>query len=390
MTDTSPGRLRPGPANSLTDVAGLQAGHASRRGAGWLTGTTVIVAQGDGATAGVDVRGGGPGTRETDQLDTRNSAERVHAIVLGGGSAFGLAAADGVMSRLARDGRGKLVGPASGNVVPIVPAAIIFDLGRGGDFSCRPGAEFGAAAYDAAVASTGADRPAREDSIITAGGNATGAVGAGTGAVAGGLKGGVGMASVVLESGGTVAAMAVVNCAGSVLHPETAVLYGAALGLPREFDWLAHPQPGDIAHGARFLRPPGHAPARALNATIGVIATDLALTKAQCAKMASVGHDGLARAVRPAHSMFDGDTIFGPSTGDTAGHEHSAGNYGASADGRSSSSIFHQLLAAAADCFTRAIVHGVLSATSATTPAGHWPAYLDVFTSAGPAPPQSR
>ena len=359
MTDTSPGRLRPGPANSLTDVAGLRVGHASRRGAGWLTGTTVIVPQGEGAAAGVDVRGGGPGTRETDQLDARNSAERVHA------------------------GRGKRVGPAPGNVVPIVPAAIVFDLGRGGDFCCRPGAEFGAAAYDAAMASTGADTAAGEDGIVTAGSNATGAVGAGTGAVAGGLKGGVGMASVVLEGGITVAAMAVVNCAGSVLHPETGVLYGAAFGLPGEFDWLAPPQPGDLADAARFLRPPGHAPARALNTTIGVIATDLALTKAQCAKMASVGHDGLARAVRPAHSMFDGDTIFGLSTGPTAGHQISAGNHGASDDGRSPSPIFHQLLAAAADCFTRAIVHGVLSATTATTPAGHWPAYLDTFPSAG-------
>jgi L-aminopeptidase/D-esterase-like protein len=157
-----------------------------------------------------------------------------------------------------------------------------------------------------------------------------------------------------------------------------------------EFDWLAPPRPGDLADGARFLRPPGHAPARAFNTTIGVIATDLALTKAQCAKMASVGHDGLARAVRPAHSMFDGDTIFGLSTGEMAGLERSAGNYTASADGRSSSLAFHQLLAAAADCFTRAIVHGVLSATSATTPAGHWPAYLDVFASAGPALRQSR
>jgi len=384
MTEASGGRLRPGPANSMTDV-GLQVGHASRQGDGWLTGTTVIVPQGDGAAASVDVRGGGPGTRETDQLDPRNSAERVHAIVLGGGSAFGLAAADGVMGRLARAGRGKQVGPAPGNVVPIVPAAIVFDLGRGGDFSCRPGAEFGAAAYDAAIASSEAGPVDGEDSIVTASGNATGTVGAATGAVAGGLKGGVGMASVVLENGRTVAAIAVVNCAGSVLHPATGNLYGAAFGLPGEFDWLAPPQPADLAQGARFLSPPRHAPAHALNTTIGVIATDLALTKAQCAKMASVGHDGLARAVRPAHSMFDGDTIFGLSTSGMAGHEGGASNSTASADGRSSSLIFHQLLAAAADCFTRAIVHGVLSATTASTPAGHWPAYLDVFTSADPA-----
>jgi L-aminopeptidase/D-esterase-like protein len=195
------------------------------------------------------------------------------------------------------------------------------------------------------------------------------------------------MASAVLEGGGTVAALAVVNCAGSVLHPATGVLYGAAFGLPGEFDWLAPPQPGHLAGGARFLHPPGHAPARALNTTIGVIATDIALTKAQCAKVASVGHDGLARAVRPAHSMFDGDTIFVLSTGGTAGRDHVTGgyradDYRADATGPPSPLIFHQILAVAADCFTRAIVHGVLSAASATTPAGHWPAYLDVFPSA--------
>lgn len=360
--------LRPGAANGLTDVPGLTVGHASRRGRGWLTGTTVIVTTAAGAMAGVDVRGGGPGTRETDLLDPRNSAEAVHAIVLGGGSAYGLAAADGVMGRLARAGRGKIVGPSAGNVVPIVPAAIVFDLGRGGDFSCRPGAEFGQAAYDAAMAGTQADGEPGDDGIITAGVDAVGAVGAGVGAVAGGLKGGVGMASAVLEGSGTVAALAVVNCVGSVLHPATGMLYGAAFGLAGEFDWLAPPLPADLAAGARFLRPPDLAPARLLNTTIGVIATDMPLTKPQCAKMAGLGHDGLARAIRPAHSMFDGDTIFGLSVSGATDH--------------ASPALFHQILAVAADCFTRAIVHAVLSATSATTPAGHWPAYLDVFGSA--------
>lgn len=371
--ETLPGRLGPGPANSLTDVAGLRVGHASRQGDGWLTGTTVIVTPEAGSVAGVDVRGGGPGTRETDLLDPRNSAERIHAIVLGGGSAFGLAAADGVMARLASAGRGRPVGPLPNWVVPIVPAAIVFDLGRGGDFSCRPGPGFGTAAYDAAAASRSADAAATDGSIVTAG-EGMGSVGAGTGAVAGGLKGGVGMASAVLDGGGTVGALAVVNCAGSVLHPVTGVLYGAAFGAPGEFDGLAPPQPGDLADGARYLRPFGQSPGRLLNTTIGVIATDMPLTKAQCARMASVGHDGLARAVRPAHSMFDGDTIFGLSTAGGAGGDRSA-------DGPWSL-IFHQILTVAADCFTRAIVHAVLSATSATTPAGHWPAYLDVFPSA--------
>jgi L-aminopeptidase/D-esterase-like protein len=372
--------LRPGSANGLTDVPGLKVGHASRRGGGWLTGTTVIVTAAAGAVAGVDVRGGGPGTRETDLLDPRNSAEAVHAIVLGGGSAYGLAAADGVMSRLAGAGRGKIVGPAPGSVVPIVPAAIVFDLGRGGDFSRRPGAEFGQAACDAALAGAEADAAAGDDSIHTAGSDAMGAVGAGTGAVAGGLKGGVGMASGVLEGSGTVAALAVLNCVGSVLHPATGMLYGAAFGLAGEFDWLAPPKPADLDAGTRFLRPPG---LPLLNTTIGVIATDVPLTKAQCAKMASAGHDGLARAVRPAHSMLDGDTIFGLSVTGITGHEGNRNNRdAASRDGPASPALFHQILAVAADCFTRAIVHAVLSAASATTPAGYRPAYLDVFRSA--------
>jgi L-aminopeptidase/D-esterase-like protein len=380
---TSLCRLRPGPANGLTDVPGLQVGHASRCGGGWLTGTTVIVTPAAGAVAGVDVRGGGPGTRETDLLDPRNSTVPVHAIVLGGGSAYGLAAADGVMGRLASVGRGKTVGPVPGNVVPIVPAAIVFDLGRGSDFSCRPGAEFGQAAYDAAMAGAEADAAASDDSILTAGGDVMGAVGAGTGAVAGGLKGGVGMASAVLEGSGTVAALAVVNCVGSVLHPVTGVLYGAAFGLAGEFSWLALPLPADLAAGARFLRSADLPPAWLLNTTIGVIATDMSLTKAQCAKMAGVGHDGLARAVRPAHSMLDGDTIFGLSVGGTTGYEGNRNNRdAASPDGSAPPALFHQILAVAADCFTRAIVHAVLSAASATTPAGHWPAYLDIFGSA--------
>jgi L-aminopeptidase/D-esterase-like protein len=334
----------------------------------------VIVTPAEGAVAGVDVRGGGPGTRETDLLDPRNSAQPVHAIVLGGGSAFGLAAADGVMGRLASAGRGKPVGPAPDSVVPIVPAAIVFDLGRGGDVSCRPGAEFGQAAYDATVPRLEVDAAAGHPSIVTAGGDAMGAVGAGTGAVAGGLKGGVGMASAVLEGSGTIAALAVVNSVGSVLHPATGTLYGAAFGVPGEFDWLAPPLAADLAAGARFLRPPGHPPAWQLNTTIGVIATDMPLTKAQCAKMAGVGHDGLARAIRPAHSMFDGDTIFGLSADGTAGHDGDRPP--------ASPVVFHQILALAADCFTRAIVHAVLSSASASTPAGHWPAYLDVFGSA--------
>ena len=199
--------LTPGPTNSLTDVDGIRVGHAQRVGDGWLTGTTVVLAPPHGAVGGVDVRGGGPGTRETDLLDPRNLVERVHAVVLSGGSAFGLAAADGVMGRLARDGVGFPMG-GPGDVVPIVPGAVIFDLGRGGVFANRPGPAMGESAYDAATAAAPAP-----------GSPGQGCVGAGTGAVAGGLKGGVGTASAVLSDGSTIAALVVVNALGSSVDP---------------------------------------------------------------------------------------------------------------------------------------------------------------------------
>ncbi|PZF99886.1 P1 family peptidase, partial [Nonomuraea aridisoli] len=140
--------MRPGPTNSLADVAGLRIGHAHRVGDGYRTGTTVVLAPADGAVAGVDVRGAAPGTRETELLDPRNLVERVHAVVLSGGSAFGLSAACGVMDRLADAGIGY---PVAGGAVPIVPAAVIFDLGRGGSFRAVPDATFGTAAYQAAT-----------------------------------------------------------------------------------------------------------------------------------------------------------------------------------------------------------------------------------------------
>lgn len=349
-----------GPAGSLADVAGLSVGHAWRRGHGWLTGTTVIVCAGAGAVAGVDVRGGGPGTRETDLLDPRNTVQRVQAVMLGGGSAFGLAAADGIMTPLAAAGRGVPVG-GPGEVVPIVPAAIVFDLGRGGDFGCRPGPEFGTAAYGAALG----EKP--DDSAIeVAGAEGAGAVGAGTGAVAAGLKGGVGSASAVLAGGGTVAALAVVNAHGSVMHPATGVLYGAPFGLPGEFDWLRPPDAAELAAAAAYLTAPAQRP---LNTTIGIVATDLPLSKAQCARLAGAGQDGLARAIRPAHTMFDGDTIFGLSTAQDPGPGPDL-------------ALLHDVLGAAADCFSRAVVHAMLAATTVTTPAGSWPAYLDIFPSA--------
>jgi putative pantetheine hydrolase len=363
--------VQAGPANSLADVRGLRVGHATLAGDGWLTGVTVVLAPPSGATGGVDVRGGGPGTRETDLLSPLNQVEKVNAIVLSGGSAYGLAAAHGVMTRLAALHRGVQVGPEPSHVVPIVPAAILFDLGRGGVFGNYPGPDTGAAAFDAALT------PVPNGPVQR--GNERGNVGAGTGALAGQVKGAIGAASEVLTgSGVTVAALAAVNAVGSVADHRTGLLYGAQFGLPGEFDWLLPPSPDELRSSAALLDPrprtdPSRDPQgaaeapRPLNTTIGVIATDASLTKAQCAKLAGVAQDGLARAIRPAHSMFDGDTIFGLATG----------------SGPTAPPLeFHAILSAAADCFSRAVVHAVLSASCVTTPAGTWPSYLDLFPSA--------
>ncbi|MEO6880128.1 MAG: P1 family peptidase [Mycobacteriaceae bacterium] len=335
-----------GPTNSLTDVAGLRVGHASRRGDGWLTGTTVVLAPPGGAVAGVDVRGGGPGTRDTDLLDPRNLVERVHAVVLTGGSAFGLGAVDGVMGRLFAAGVGLAVG-GPGEVVPIVPGAVVFDLGRGGDFATHPGPTLGEQAHDAAGSG-----PVQ-----------TGVVGAGTGSVAGGLKGAVGSASAVLADGTTVAALVVVNAVGSCVDPATGELYALRFGLPGEFPPLRAPDPPELA--AARAGSPGVR--HALATTIGVVATDATLTKAQCAKVSGLGHDGMARAIRPVHTMFDGDTLFTVATGTRGAPDPVA---------------FHALLDAAGDCVTRAIGHAMLSAETVQTPAGTWRSYRDVFPSA--------
>ena len=359
MTEPEPGP-RPAPSGTLTDVAGLRVGHLTRIGHGWLSGTTVVLAPEGGATAGVDVRGGGPGTRETDLLDPRATVERVHALVLTGGSAYGLAAAAGVTDRLGRAGVGLPVG-GPGAVVPIVPAAVVFDLGRGGDFAARPDPELGAQAYEVA-AGAGGEGPV-----------ALGCVGAGTGAVTGGLKGGIGSASAVLPGGGTVAALAVVNAAGSAVDPGSGELYGARFGLPGEFP-LRRPAAAELrsARGAAegALRP-GRLPPP-LATTLGVLATDATLTKAQCARVAAMGHDGMARAIRPVHTPFDGDTVFTLATGARPALDPER---------------FYALLIAAGDCFTRAVVHAMLAATSVETPAGRWRCYREAFPSAFSASP---
>ena len=330
-----------GPHNDITDVAGIRVGHAQLDAEGALSGTTVVLAPPGGAAAGVDVRGAAPGTRETDLLDPRNTVDRVHAIVLGGGSAYGLDAASGVMARLEEAGTGFAV---PGGVVPIVPAAVLFDLGRGGRFTARPGAAQGIAAHDAAT-----DGPV-----------AQGVVGAGTGAVAGGLKGGIGSASALLDDGTTVAAIVAVNAVGSPADLATGHLHGARRGLPGEFDL---PDPG-AGGGAAVAGALGRHAARSAGTatTIAVLATDATLDKAGCARLATVGHDGLARSIAPVHTVMDGDTIFAMATGTRPAPDLPA---------------LFALHAAAADVVARAIVHAVLKATSVSTPAGTWPSYRD-------------
>lgn len=329
-------QITSGPSNSALDVTGLRVGHAHRIGDGWRTGVTVILAPPGGAVAGVDVRGAAPGTRETDLLDPRNLVERVHAVVLAGGSAYGLAAATGVTERLADDGTGFPVAP--GVVVPIVPAAVVFDLGRGGAPRSTPDAAMGTAAYDAAMGTAAYDAAASHKEPF-----AQGSVGAGAGAQAGVLAGGVGTASAVLSDGTTVAALVVVNPAGSPVDPNTGRLYAVPHGLPGEFP-SGTPRPDEVA-AWRSRQPEGGVVS--FNTVIGVVATNAGLSKAQCARLATAGHDGLARAVRPAHTMIDGDALFGLATGDAP--PDLAG--------------FNTLLGAAADTVTRAIGHGVLAAT---------------------------
>lgn len=338
-------------AGSLTDIGGINVGHFQRSGRGWQTGTTSIIVP-TGAVAAVDVRGGGPGTRETDALDPRNLVDRIHGICLTGGSAYGLSAADGVVAYLERRQLGVPVGPSPHEVVPVVPTAVIFDLGRGGEFANRPGPSFG-------QRSAAAARPRHVR---------RGTVGAGTGARAGGLQGGIGMASQRLELGGiivTVAALAVVNSSGSVIDPRS--------GLP----WESHPAlrrpiTEDRHAFGRATMPNPTAP---LNTTIGVVATDAGLVRPEAGRLAQSAHDGLARAIRPAHSLMDGDTIFGLAV---PHHELPAANAGLNRDSTSRAVLLNRLFAAAAEVFAVACTDAVLNAHTIGTAI----AYRDVCPSA--------
>lgn len=273
---------------TLTAVPGIRVGHWTDLDA--ATGCTVVLCP-DSATAGVAVRGGGPGTRETDLLRPETMVQQVHAVVLSGGSAFGLAAADGVMRWLEEHDVGFDVGVTK---VPIVPAAILFDL-LVGRHDVRPDAQAGYAACESAT-----DDPVAE-----------GNVGAGTGATVGKLmgpfsamKGGLGSAVVRLGKGVVVGALAVVNCLGDVVDPATGEIVAGARS--PDGSWL------DTA--ARLIEMGGGP--QFGNTTLAVVATDAGLTQAQCTAVANMAHTGLARAIRPAHTLLDGDTIFALSTGD--------------------------------------------------------------------------
>lgn len=327
-------------AGSITDVSGILVGNHHRLdpdatlGSGWACGTTVVLAP-PGTTGAVDVRGGAPGSRETDLLDPANSVRYVDAVVLTGGSAFGLAAADGVMQWLEQHGRGVVM---DGGLVPIVPAAVIFDLPVGG-WQCRPTAEFGFAAANAASLEV-----------------PVGTVGAGVGARAGVLKGGLGTASIRLEDiGVTVGAVVVVNSAGNIADPRT--------GLPWQADQVAEfglvPPPADQI--AAFAR--RDAELSPLNTTVAVVATDAALSKAACKRVAIAAQDALARTMRPSHTPLDGDSVFVLATG-AVEVAPAIGTADTPAAMSPETTLTTIVGAAAADCLARAVLVGVTAAES--------------------------
>jgi L-aminopeptidase/D-esterase-like protein len=333
------------PTDSLTDVQGLLVGHftETRR----PTGCTVVIAP-DGAVAGVDVRGAAPGTRETDLLHPSNLVDKAHAVLLAGGSAWGLDAAAGVMRWLEEQGFGYQV---PYGLVPIVPAAVLFDLPVG-DWRIRPDAQAG---YDACVQASRA-RPA------------DGNVGAGAGALVGKLfgiaramKGGIGSASITLE-GVTVGAIVAVNALGDVVDPAT----GRAIAGARTEDGRALLHTRDAILAGQLPNPL----LAGTNTTLGVVATDAVLTKAQAHRLAQVAHDGLARAINPVHTMSDGDTVFSLGTGRVA---HALG--------------MMRLSTLAAEVTTRAVLRAVRAARSITVGSDHWPAACDLSPGASGSGP---
>jgi L-aminopeptidase/D-esterase-like protein len=312
------------PSKGLTAVEGLKVGHHTLKER--PTGCTVILAE-KGVTAGVDVRGSAPGTRETDLLAPTATVEQIHAIVISGGSAFGLDSASGVVRFLEQRGVGFTFGNA---VVPIVPAAVIFDLPVG-DPKIRPGADCGHSAAQAA-----SDGPVAEGNVGAGAGATVGKMG-GRGRA---MKGGVGSFAIALPDGLVIAALAVVNARGDIVDPRTGQVVA---GMRTEdgkglADVRLHLRRGD-------LKPPGPEPLQ--HTTIGVVGTNARLSKTQATRIAQMAHDGLARAIVPAHTSADGDAIFALATG-----------------ARTAPADLDVIGALAADAITEAVLRAVRAATS--------------------------
>lgn len=323
-----------GPRNLITDVSGILVGQAHDTDV--RTGVTVILAE-KPAVAAVDVRGGGPAGRETDVLKAENLVQEVDAIVLSGGSVYGLAAADGIAAWMGMRGRGYGMGGAAGvPPSPIVPAACLYDLANGGNKQW------------------GMDTPYRRlavEALEGAGENfALGTTGAGYGAQAGGLKGGIGSASAVTTDGWTVGAMAAVNSVGSVIAPDSRQFWAAPYEINGEFGNLGSAELS-AAHedwgSAKFSPRPRE------NTTLAVVATDVALSRVECQRIAIMAQDGLSRAIRPAHAPFDGDTVFVLSTGKITIDDPAQRNIAISRLGN-----------IAGDVLARAIARGVYEATA--------------------------
>lgn len=321
--------IQPGPTNLLTDIAGLRVGHADDDGL--KSGVTTVICD-EPAVGAVHVMGGAPGTRETDLLEPHNAVGRIDALVLSGGSAFGLDAASGVQVALREVGKGYSV---RGIHIPIVPAAILFDLTNGGDKDWGkfpPYRELGYAA---------ASNARREFDL--------GTHGAGKGALTAGLKGGLGSASAVLPSGITIAALVAVNAMGSTTMGGSAHFWAAPFEIGDEFGGIGWPAVlPDEAADVRLKFRNGNAAGG--NTTLGVIATDAALSKAEAKRLAIAAHDGFARAIWPSHTPGDGDLVFALATG-TSGKQPS----------------FHEaieLSATAASVMARAIARGVHAAVT--------------------------
>lgn len=321
-----------GARNLITDVPGLKVGQA--QDADIRSGVTVILPD-DRAVCACDVRGGGPGTRETDALAPENLVDAVDAVVLSGGSVYGLAAADGVVTWLGAHGRGfGLVDRPGVPCSPVVPAAILYDLANGGEKGWGEDPPY--------------RRLGREAVINAALDLALGTAGAGFGAMAGALKGGTGSASAVTADGITVGALACVNSFGSVVGPDGRTFWATPFEIGREFGGL----------GADSLRAAPDAwemakadPQARRNTTIACVATDLALTPAQAKRVAIMAQDGLARAIRPVHAPFDGDVVFALSTARKPMPPEGEAMLVARAG------------ALAADCLTRAVARAVFEAT---------------------------